>query len=343
MKSRILPFFFLLALAWNAVAATFTASERPVHPATWPPGAYDTLEVVFRLHDAPSNARALYCDLHLPDTRNVGTFSTPITPDGTAAFLFDGGFLRSYEQEGALLLDKLRILTDTGFLPLPGSHATGDFIPGMFRPSCQSTLLTAKNGIRATISDGELSVLFTCPEGSDVLPEFFYRDDCCFDGFAVAIDKRATGIGFSPEAEGFFSTDTYIALDASSQGFQYLTETGDRDGNLSPGETLQLAVPVVKTPSPEPPAQPQEEFVSLLLFYHCVSDRQDETGAIRIHPFDLNRDIHLSQEELDYGRGLWEANETDHQALLEAVEICGAVAYEYDYYTNHYYPISYNH
>ena len=57
------------------------------------------------------------------------------------------------------------------------------------------------------------------------------------------------------------------------------------------------------------------------------------------HPFDTNQDLQISQEELDEGRVLWNTGEADSPLLLEAIGLCGALAYGYDAPSGRFFPI----
>lgn len=345
MKNPLIFFGLLAALSLHA--AIISGTDTLQRPALWPPDTYESLCVTidFEISQELSleHPRAAYCDLILPNGRVLGTYTAQLgTPTAHAAeFLFDGGILRSYDEEGTYTLRNFRLLTDNGFAPLEGEYTTAAYPLDLFPPICQSTLLSHQNGVEVALNaDRTAATLsFFCPENSAVLPSFFYRDDCEFDGFAVAIDSRLDGYAFPDSQRGLFSTRTYTALDVSSQLFRQLTESGNRDGQFNPGETLQVTFPIQASTSAAS-AETAQENLYLLLFYHCVSDRQEATGAVVLHPLDENQDLHLSREELDKGRDRWNDGEFTPGFLLEAIELCEALTYEYDYVTERFYPVN---
>ncbi len=340
---RTLPFLVCLLTACACFALRAVelgvSSDEPVSPAVWPPGCYEYLQVTVTLSDAPSDALLLYCEACRPDGVAIGRYSTQVSETGTAVFRLDGGVLRGQDQEGAYLLQDFRLLTSSGFQSIPGTVTTKSYSPEVFRPQCQSTLLTIQNGLVVTLEDDTATLEFTCPQDSQVLPDFFYQEDCVFDGFAVALDNRVDSIYFPTGSDGLFSTAAYTGLDVSQTLLEQLWEIGDKNGDYSPGETLTISVSVEKNPLPSADSMEPTEGFFLLLFYHCLSQRLEDIAALKCHPFDTNQDLCLTKAELDAGRALWQDSEVTHAFLLGAVDLCDALAYGYDAFSECFYPI----
>ncbi len=315
------------------------SSDDLASPAVWPPGCHEYLQVAVPLSDAPADALLLYCEVCRPDGVPLGRYSAQVSESGTAVFRLDGGVLRGHGQEGAWLLRDFRLLTASGFQTVPGTVSTKSYSPQVFRPQCQSTLLTVKNGLNVTLEDSIATLEFTCPRDSDVLPGFFYQEDCVFDGFAVALDKRVDSLRFPADVTGLFSTGAYTGLDVSRTLLDQLWEVGDKNGDYSPGETLAVSVPVEANPLPSADSMEPSEGFFLLLFYHCLSQRLEDIAALKCHPFDTNQDLSLTKAELDAGRALWQNGGATHELLLGAVELCDALAYGYDAFSECFYPI----
>lgn len=318
------------------------SSDAPVSSAVWPPGCYEYLQVTVPLSDAPADALLLDCQVCRPDGVALGRYSAQVSESGTAVFRLDGGVLRGHGQEGAWLLRDFRLLTAPGFQTVPGTISTKSYSPQVFRPRCQSTLLTVQNGLRVTLEDSTATLEFTCPPDSDVLPGFFYQEDCVFDGFAVALDKRVDSLRFPADATGLFSTAAYTGLDVSRTLLEQLWEIGDRNGDYSPGETLVVSVPVEANPLPSADSMDPSEGFFLLLFYHCLGQRLEDIAVLKCHPFDTNQDLSLTKAELDAGRALWQNCDATHELLLGAVDLCDALAYGYDAFSECFYPIHTN-
>ena len=334
-----LPSLLLLCLCPLLAAITFQGTDQLVEPALWPPDTWETLSITLLLSPPPEDALFLYGTLRLPDGQEAGRFAAPVDEEGRACFSFHGGNLRQYEQEGSYSLGDFRLLTSQGFREVEGTYATASYAPALFRPLCQSTLLTRQHGLVFSLGEGEATLQFSCPPDSAILPAFFYQEDCVFDGFAVGLDYQCTSHLFPADAQGLFLASTYAGLDLSAQAFDCLWTTGDQNGDFSPGETLTLTFPLEENPVPQEEGLPVEDALSLLLFYHCLSDRLEETGLVALHPFDENQDLQISQTELDQGRALWEAGKTTSAFLLEAIPLGNALAYGYDTSSGHYYPL----
>ena len=335
----LLTLFSALSLAFGAPSIAIHGTEALETPALWPPDTWESLAITLTLSPLPEECLYLYGTLLLPDGQEAGLFSTPVSSTGEARLLLDGGRLRAYGQEGAYTLASFRLLTSQGFQELEGAYTTKDYTPTLFRPQCQSTLLTRRNGVEFSFHEGGASLSFTCPPDSTLLPEFFYQEDCVFDGFAVGLDYLCTSHLLPTDAPGLFLTPTYAGLDLSQEGFQALWNTGDKNGDFSPGETLSLSFPLEENLIPDEESLPVEDSLCLILFYHCLSHQMEETGMLAYHPFDTNQDLQISQEELDEGRVLWNTGEADSPLLLEAIGLCGALAYGYDAPSGRFFPI----
>ncbi|MGN0866785.1 MAG: hypothetical protein ACI4SG_03800 [Oligosphaeraceae bacterium] len=334
------PCILLLCLCPLLPALTFQGMEQLEDPALWPPDTWETLSITLVLSPPPEDALFLYGTLTLPEGQEAGRYGAAVDEEGRACFSLNGGNLRSYEQEGCYRLGEFRLLTARGFEELEGTYVTASYAPALFRPLCQSTLLTWQNGVEVSLGAGDATLRFTCPPDSQLLPAFFYQEDCVFDGFAVGLDYQCTTHLLPADAPGLFLAPTYAGMDLSSQGFDSLWTIGDRNGDFSPGETLSLTFPLEENPvGEEEEGIPVEEALSLILFYHRLSDRLEETGLVALHPFDEDQDLQLSQTELDQGRALWEAGEVASPFLLEAIPLGNALAYGYDTGTGHYYPL----
>ncbi len=336
---KLLLCLLLLCLPSLLPALTLQGTDQLENPALWPPNTWETLSITLSLPSPPEDALFLYGTLILPEGQEAGLYWAPVDGEGRACFALDGGNLRRYEQEGSYRLEKFRLLTSRGFQEWEGTYVTASYAPTLFRPLCQSTLLTRQNGVEVSLGEGEATLSFTCPPDSHLLPSFFYQEDCVFDGFAVGLDYQCTSHLLPADASELFLAPTYAGLDLSDQVFQALWTTGDKNGDFSPGETLSLTFPLEENPLPQEEGMAVEDALSLLLFYHCLSDRLEETGLMALHPFDENQDLQLTQEELDQGRLLWEAGDATSPLLLEAIPLANALAYGYDSFSEHYYPI----
>ncbi|GEM_PF-4346950 len=336
MTTRISALLCLLCAILSA-STTFSGEDCLVTPSSWPPNAYELLRVTLRFTSDDLEPRAVYCDLRLPSGRTIGTYATDIDENGVGIFSFATTTLSHYDEEGIFLLDNLRILTPDGFASIPGAYATQEYTIGQFRPICQSTLLSRDNGLLVNLGEYTATIGFTCPSKSTSLPEFLFRENTVFDGYAIGIDTLLEDISFDEIPARLFNTPTYRGYDATETAKTYLLTQGDGDKNLDPDESLVLQAGIqwngndFGTDSPE-------DFIYLILFYHDANQDFVDTDAVVVHPFDTNANLQLTKSELDGGQELWINGKTSPQFLLEAIDLCDATTYEYDYYTDRYYP-----